>query len=418
VTEDTGSERAPLRVLLAIGNPERERRLRDGLSMAGIAITERCLDGTSLADKAGSFEYDVALASADLHRLSTATLSVIREARLPVVLLASAGDLDRFRGLAHLMPSEAEPNEIACALREAWSRGANYSSGSDRPPTESQGGEKMSGGEYEGRGGNVIAVVAGKGAPGVTSVAIGLAAALSERRRPAILVDADLRGGNAAAYLDLDPRRGLLPLTYGGNGAGIGVRIEDELQEAGRFAVLAGLERSESRSRISSELIVDVLTALRSRFEHLVVDVGELVAGTAAPAADAVLRSSDNILIVSRGDLVSLWNARACLRYLQDGLGLPPEAIRIVLNRRRGRAEYDPKEVERALVSPVVAVFPEERRGASATTQQLPLLDARGTAARELRYLVNQLAGGAEKMPAPSTRKVLGVLRRAPAERV
>ena len=70
--------------------------------------------------------------------------------------------------------------------------------------------------------GNVIAVVSGKGAPGKTTVAIGLAAALGERGRRVVLVDADLRGGNVGAYLDLDPRRGLFGLAYGADGASAG----------------------------------------------------------------------------------------------------------------------------------------------------------------------------------------------------
>lgn len=52
---------SPLRVLLAVGNPERERRLRDTLAAAGIAISARSLDVSSLADRASSFDFDLAL---------------------------------------------------------------------------------------------------------------------------------------------------------------------------------------------------------------------------------------------------------------------------------------------------------------------------------------------------------------------
>ena len=45
---EENDERRPLRVLLAVGNPEREHRLRDGLATAGVAIAGRCLDGPTL----------------------------------------------------------------------------------------------------------------------------------------------------------------------------------------------------------------------------------------------------------------------------------------------------------------------------------------------------------------------------------
>jgi len=43
---------------------------RDGRATAGVAIAGGCLDGPSLADRASSFDYDVALIASDLHRLS------------------------------------------------------------------------------------------------------------------------------------------------------------------------------------------------------------------------------------------------------------------------------------------------------------------------------------------------------------
>ncbi len=418
MTREGSDERPPLRVLLAVGNPERERRLRDGLASAGVAVAGRCLDGPSLADRAGSFDYDVALISSDLHRLSPATLSAIRQARLPAVLLAAASDLDRFRGLAHLMPAEAGAEEIARALREAWSRGASYADGPARSTaSEARDDAGAAASGAEDAAGNVIAVLSGKGAPGVTTVAMGLAAALGERRST-VLVDADLRGGNAAAYLDLDPRRGLLALTYAADSASLAARIDDELQEAPGFAALAGIERSESRSKISGELLAGVVATLSSRFENVVLDLGEVIAGITAPATDAALRSSGAVLVVTRGDLVSLWNARACLRYLQEGLGVTTEAIRIVVNRRGGRAQYDGGEVEGALAAPVLAVLPEDRRAASAAIQQqLPLTAMGGSAARELRSLAGRLTGEAGGAAAPTGRRGFGRLRRVPAER-
>lgn len=417
VDRNENGGQSPLRVLLAVGNPERERRLRDALSAAGVAIAGRCLDGASLADRANGFDFDVALASSDLHRLTTATLSAIREARMPVVLLTLAGDLDRFSGLAHLLPADADPAEIARALNEAWSRGVSYPVASTtmaaRP--DNSGPELNPAGDGTG---NIIAVLSGKGSPGVTTVAIGLASALVDSRGSVALVDGDLRGGNVAAYLDVDPRRGLLALVYGADRASLGSRLEDELQDGAGFSVLAGIERSDSRSQISGELIASVLASLRTHYEHVVVDLGEVISGVSVPAADAALRASGTVLLVTRGDLVSLWNARACLRYLREGLGLPEDAVRVVLNRRERRGQYKSGEVERALSAPVLAFVREDRRAAlTAIDRQIPLTSAGGKAARELRSLAAHFISENGRAAAAGDTQKSGRLQPAPAER-
>jgi Mrp family chromosome partitioning ATPase len=79
----------------------------------------------------------------------------------------------------------------------------------------------------------------------VTTLAIALAHVLARSKQAVALLDADLRGGNVAAYLDLDPRRGLVGLTLEGADRTVDKLIADELHEVRGFSVLAGLERGE-----------------------------------------------------------------------------------------------------------------------------------------------------------------------------
>ena len=395
---------APTRVLLGVGNAERERRLRDALSADGMVIADRCLDAVSLVERAAAMDLDVALASSDLHRLSAASLAAIREARLPLVLLIEPADIERYAGLAHLVPAAAANEEVCGALREARARGPAYptATSAEVAQHDSDGGE----GDDDGREGQVIAVVSGKGAPGKTTVAIGLAAALGNGGRRVVLVDADLRGGNVGPYLDLDPRQGLVGLAFGGNGASQDGRIEDELQEGPEFVVLTGIERAETRSNVSAELMTATVTALRSRFDSVVVDAGQAIAGVHPPPTDSLLRLADRVLLVTCGDLVSLWNARAAVRHLREGLGVAPEAISVVLNRREGRGHYDGQEVERALGVPVLAAVTEDRRAARrAIETQLPITAVGGRAARELRRLADRLTEEPAATAAPAPRR-------------
>ncbi len=386
---DAGDHRPPIRVLLAVGNPEREHRLRDALTAEGLVVAERCLDGPSLAERAQALDADVALASTDLHRLTTATLLAIREARLPVVLLADPANVARYADMAHPLPSGCSGREVTDALRRAVERGADYGVS---PAADGGRAEEKTSGEEGGGGGRVIALLSGKGAPGVTTVAIGLAAALSERGRRVVLVDADLRGGNVGPYLDLDPRLGLVGLAFGRNGASAAGTVEEELQEGPGFLVLVGLERPDSGLGMSAELVTAVVTTLRETFDDVLVDVGEVVAGVSPSASGAVLRAADRLLVVVGADLVALWNARAVLRYLREGLGVAPEAMAVVLSRREGREHYAAEEVERALGVPVLAALPGDRRAARrAVAEQLPITAARGPVAREVRRLAGLL---------------------------
>ena len=403
---------APIRVLLAIGDPERERRLLEGLLGNGLVVTARCLDGPSLAERAGGPDVDVALVSGELHRLTTATLIAVQEARLPLVLTADPAAASRYGGLAHLLPATAGPLEVSQALQAAVRSGPSYAPAS---PASSaiDGGSAYQEDTAKGGGGDVgsvIAVLSGKGAPGATTVAIAVAAALAERGRRVVLLDADLSGGNVGAYLDLDPRRSLFALAYGRQ-AGQDEwerRVQEELQDGPGFLVLNGIERAEQRSTVSVDVLTTALATLRRSFDDVVVDMGAVIPGRASAATDALLRAADRLLLVANADVVALWNAQAALRQLTDALGISREAIGVVMNRRSGREHYDAEEVTHALRVPVLAVVAEDWKAARrAIAEQLPLTAVGGRAARGLQRLAAELAARepAEAAASPTAKR-------------
>ena len=119
--------------------------------------------------------------------------------------------------------------------------------------------------------------------------------------------------------------------------------------------------------------------------------------------SDSLLRRADRVLVVTCGDLVSLWNSRAAVRHLRDGLGVAPEGIAIVLNRKEGRGRYGATEVEGALGLPVLAIVAEDRRAARrAIEAQLPITAVGGRAARELRRLADRLTAVGAATGAPT----------------
>jgi MinD-like ATPase involved in chromosome partitioning or flagellar assembly len=366
-----------VRVLLAAGDRELERRLSQELVAEGIVIAARCLDGPSLLERAAEPGIDVVLASANLHHLSEPVLLALRERRRPVVLLAGEGaDIEQLATLTRVLPASSSGPIVAAAVRQTESRGA-FSTVLDADasmrPVGSTGDSR----------GQLIAVTSGKGAPGKTTIAIALAALLAAAGTSVVLVDADLRGGNVAPYLDLDPRRGLVGYAASGDG------LEEELQDGPGFAVLAGLERPELAEGLREETLSAAVAALRERFERVIVDLG-------APPELSLLRVADQLLLVTGADLVSVWNARVRLRGL--GESVSAGSLAAVVNRREGREHYDPEEIEHALGIPVLGVVREDRKAARrATAKQLPLSEAGGRAARDLRKLTAALGSSGEQ---------------------
>lgn len=370
------------RILLGVRNPEYERQLLTALSAGGFDVAGRCLDGPSLVAQAD--EVDAVLASADLHRLTVDSLEVVRNSSTPLVLLVQPSEIAHFEGLAYLAPAASSGADIVAALRAAIERGPIQ----EATPATGRQAENSARAPMT-HGGQVLAFVSGKGAPGTTTLAIGLAAALGHHGSRVVLVDADLRGGGVAPYLDFDPRRGLIGLTVGPPSADV---VGVELQHANGFSVLTGIERPEMRERVTPEQLITALAALPGQFAFTVVDVGQALPGVAAGATNAVLRNADKVLVVTTADLTGLWNTRHCLRYLQESLDVPRERLALVINRHASRHEYGAAEVERALGARVLATIPDDRKAAMrAAREQLPLTAAGGPAARHVYAMAAEL---------------------------
>ena len=390
-----------VRVLLAVGDRALEGRLTRELPGAGIAIRGRCLDGPSLLELSAEPGVDAVLAAADLHHLSEETLRALAGRGLPVVLLASApDDAARLARLGGTVPAASPAPVVADAVKRAVSRGARPAEPAGDPAPAAprlalvatsgsgRGGPRRAAAHATDAGGRVVAVTSGKGAPGKTTLAISLAALFAEGGSRTVLLDADLRGGNVAPYLDLDPRRGLVGL------ASPGFELSDELQLTAGFAVVAGVERPQLAAGLREETMRTAVSALRERFETVVVDL--------APMQPGLLRPGDELLLVTGADLVSVWNARNALPAVREQAG--GSVLTAAVNRRDGRDHYDAAEVGPVLGLPVSGVVREEHESARrAVAQQIPLARAGGRVAPDLRALAAGL--GADVAAPPESRQ-------------
>lgn len=369
-------------VLVAIGNPERERQLLAVLRADGFVIAGRLLDGSSLMERVLAERVDAILVSPDLHRLSLDLLVAIAETRTPTVLLVGAADEERYEGLGYTVPADCDGPTVVAALRHALRKGAE-----PRTQRSAAGRDGSRRGEVDCE---IVALASGKGAPGTTTVAIGLAASLGAAGRRVLLIDGDLRGGSVGPYLDLDPRKGLAGLTVGHTDL---ASVADELQPGPGFAVLAGIERPEVVERLTPGHLTRALSALQQRFDTVLIDAGETLPGVTSLAGAALIRSAEPVLLVATADLFGLVNARTSLRYLTEALGIPPAVVTVLVNRYEGGA-YSVEEVGRVLGVAVAGLVPEDRSGVRrALSEQLPVTAVGGKVADALSRLASQWAG-------------------------
>lgn len=189
------------------------------------------------------------------------------------------------------------------------------------------------------------------GAPGRTTIAIGLAAELAARGHAVALIDADTYGGSIAPALGLlDEAPGFAAACRLAGAESLTMGELDrvaQLAEAGPsapVAVLTGIGRPHRWPELSASRVAAVLDRCRRWREAIVVDAGfnlesdeELSSDLAAPrrnaATIAALRAADEVVAVGAADPVGL--ARL-LRAHGDLLETAEAArVRVVINRVR-----------------------------------------------------------------------------------
>ncbi|TFV66326.1 UNVERIFIED_ORG: chromosome partitioning protein [Bacillus sp. AZ43] len=428
-----------LQVFTAVTGAAWESELVGALDRAdhGVTVVRRCVDVSELLAVAATGTGQAALLSAELRRLDGDAVARLEAAGVAVVGLVEPGDepaADRLRklGVRQVLPADADPHTIARALREAVAgapvagrdvadpRSALPVFGVPEQPPASPAGE-----------GRVVAVWGPTGAPGRTTVALGLADELSRLGVSALLVDADVYGGVIAQLL------GLLDESPGLAGAAR-LAASGTLDAAGlvRFAwavrphlrVLTGLARADRWPELRPRAVTAVLEEARRLAGVTVVDCGfsleddeELSFDTAAPrrngATLAVLEHADTVLCVSGADPVALQRSIRALGELRDVLP-DVEPVVVVNQVRRGPVPGDPRReiadaLERFAGREVRCFLPADRRATDVALASGRTL-AEVAAGSPLRTELRALAAALADVPLPTGRR-RGLLRRASA---
>ncbi|MFD0370353.1 CpaE family protein [Streptomyces sp. NPDC059071] len=240
-----------------------------------------------------------------------------------------------------------------------------------------------------GPGGTVVTVSGAKGGVGTTVTAVHLALAARASGHTVALVDMDLQGGDIASYLDVQFRRSLADLATIND---ITPRVLQDavyVHETGLSLLLAPGE-GERGEDVTDRAARQIISALRSRHEVVVVDCGTHLDAAGAAAVE----TADTALLVTTPDVVAVRAAKRVVR-MWDRLQIrKPEESTVLVNRHQRATEIQPALVQKITGTRMAGVaVPANFKELAAVVDagRLHDLDARSSVKQALWSLAGEL---------------------------
>jgi MinD-like ATPase involved in chromosome partitioning or flagellar assembly len=409
-----------VQVLLAATGEAWEADVVRSLSRPGspMVLVRRCMDVADAVATAASGQAEVVLVGRALPGLDSDVVARLVEAgAVPVGVVddtegADARSLEAMGVDCLLVWSELE--ELPGVLDRHRARG-RVPVPDARPPAGDEAfgvdGSPMPTGQ-------LVAVWGPTGAPGRSTVALGLAAELSSRGVPTLLIDMDVYGGAVAQMLAmLDEISGLLAtarlastgqLTLGA--------LHEHVREVNPcLRVLTGLPRADRWPQLRPSALTGLLSVARRMAPVVVLDCGfnlesdeELSFDTAAPrrngATLAALERADRVLVVGSAEPLGL--ARLARAVLDLTAAVPGCDASLVVNRVRSGLGWSTAEVgatvQRFTGRTPLAYLPEDRPAVDRTWvagKTLPECAPDSALRRALAAMATEVTGFAAAAP-------------------
>ena len=364
-----------IQVLLAVFGEAWEADVVRSLSRPGspLVLVRRCMDVTDAVATAASGQAEVVLVGRALPGLDSDVVARLAEAG--AVPVGVVDDTDGVDALA------LQAMGISSLL--VWSRVEELPGLLDRhrgsgTPVNGRSPDELFGSDGAPMPtGQLLAVWGPTGAPGRSTVALGLAAELSSRDVPTLLIDMDVYGGAVAQMLAvLDEVSGLLAATRLASTGRLTLgALHEHVREVNPcLRVLTGLPRADRWPQLRPSALAGLLNVARLMAPVVVLDCGfsleseeELSFDTAAPrrngATLAALERADRVVVVGSAEPLGL--ARLARGVLDLTEAVPGVDASVVVNRVRSGLGWSTAEVgatvERFTARAPVAYLPEDR---------------------------------------------------------
>ncbi|MGY2874016.1 MinD-like ATPase involved in chromosome partitioning or flagellar assembly [Marmoricola sp. URHA0025 HA25] len=348
--------------LLLAGGAGWEAGVLQALGEAGIVVTKRCVDVPDLMVAASSGGAAVAVVAAEVPQLDAeAVMHLLRYDVRTLGVTTEPALAGRLARLGVVETCRPDAPQVVEAVRRVSVR---------EVVADPETAELAPSGETAAGRGRVLAVWGPAGAPGRTTVAVGLADGLASAGHRIVLVDADPYGGTVAQHLGvLDEMSGLLAVARMAN---LGTLDRAALVRCcrgvgARLDVLTGLPRADRRVEVRPGVLGTVLD-VAAGLGDVVVDCGFCLEDAEVPLSRdrmtiEVLETADEVVVVGSAEPSGLARLARGLVELRDVAGGTP--VRVVVNRMRptlGWSERDIVGMVEGYVRPVGMHFlPEDR---------------------------------------------------------
>jgi MinD-like ATPase involved in chromosome partitioning or flagellar assembly len=328
--------------LLLAGGASWEAAVLQALGEAGIVVTKRCVDVPDLMASASSGGAAVAVVAGEVPHLDAeAVMHLLGYDVRTLGVTTDPALADRLARVGVVESTGPDPVDVVSAVQRVAAREVV----ADPEPVGLQPG----GPPAHGRG-RVLAVWGPCGAPGRTTVAVGLADGLAAAGHHVRLVDADPYGGTVAQHLGvLDELSGLLAVARMANlGTLDDAALVRSCRRVGeRLDLLTGLPRADRRVEVRPGVLGSVLDRAAALGE-VVVDCGfgledpEIQLSRDRMTLDA-LDAADEVVAVGSAEPSGLTRLARGLVELRDvAPGLP---VRVVVNRMRPTLAWSERDI-------------------------------------------------------------------------
>ena len=315
----------------------------------GVVVLKRCVDVNDLLATASAGQADVAVLALDAHGFDAAAVGHLARHQVRTVAVAPDPESEAARaraarvGVRTLVAENALPTLPAVVL--------DQHDRDDAGPPDLPADHDLEVDSAE--GGRVIVVWGPAGAPGRTTIALGLGAELAARGRPTLVVDADPHAASVAQHLGVtDDVSGLLAAARHAAAGELEHRFASAQRDVGNgLRVLTGLPRPDRWVEVRAGAIEQIIEAGAAQ-GHVVVDTGfaleeEPVEFGSLPGRNTMtlgaLAVADEIVVVGSADPVGLSRLARGLVELREVTGGVP--VRVVVNRMRGTLGWSERDI-------------------------------------------------------------------------
>ncbi|GAB3740778.1 AAA family ATPase [Nocardiopsis nanhaiensis] len=354
---------------------------------------------TDLIDAAGEHsELDVVLIHQDLGPapvFDTIRDLSHRHPQLAILLVSPSKDPDTFTGAMEagargVLSTDSGLAELDTRIAKAaeWSRTLRRhleSASLDLPAS--------------GVRGRIVTVSGAKGGVGTTTCAVHLAMAAARRDRVVCLVDLDLQAGDLPAFLNLQHRRSITDLVDSSDDISPAMLAETLYVDPRGPHVLLAPEHGERGEDVNARAARRVLSALRSRYELVIVDCGSNMNEATAMAVEL----ADSSVVTVTPDVPALRGAQRLMAMWERLQIRSHEDVYSLVTRHSRKNEIQPDFLQqllgtKVLRTPVPAAYralePGENNGDPTKVTDEGLRKAFARLASELDLFSSPTASG------------------------